>query len=93
MEGGKEGRGGSVNVCVWENKRVCSSVFLLKEVCACACVCVRPAVSEHARGRPAAPGSLVPFLILCILNQDHTSHLSDDKRSFGHFCQQAQLQR
>lgn len=43
--------------------------------------------------RPAVLGSLSSFLIPCILNQDHTSHLSDDKRSFGHFCQQAQLQR
>lgn len=88
VEGGKGG-GGSVNVRV----RKQTSVFLCLFVKGSVCVCVRPAVSEHARGRPAALGSLVPFLILCILNQDHTSHLSDDKRSFGHFCQQAQLQR
>ncbi len=49
----------------------------------CVFVCVRG---------PVVLGSLSPFLILCILNQDHTSRLSDDKRSFGHFCQQAQLQ-
>ncbi len=54
---------------------------------ACSAKCVL--VCVH---RPAVLGSLSTFLILCILNQDHTSHLSDDERSFGHFCQQAQLQ-
>lgn len=42
---------------------------------------------------PAVLGNREFFLdSLRILNQDHTSQLSDDKRSFGQFCQQAQLQ-
>lgn len=65
-------------------------------VSVCVCVPVRVTESEVwaplCVRRPAVLGSLSSFLILRILNQDHTSHLSDDKRSFGHSCQQAQQQ-
>lgn len=62
-------------------------------------MCVHHAVQLHlcmlcVCFAPCCPWQLglLFFLISCILNQDHTSHLSDDKCSFGHFCQQAQLQ-
>lgn len=82
---------------LWAIKRFCKRAWKQVSISQLALTCedvrARPAVYVLVRvWRPAVLGSVGSFLILCILNQDHTSHLSDDKCSFGHFCQQAQLQ-
>lgn len=77
----------------WEQVTKCILVLTYEYECVCVClwsavcafVCVR---------RPAVLGSLSSFLISVHSKSRSysTSHLSDDKRGFGHFCQQAQLQ-
>lgn len=77
--------------CAWNQVNICLRVLACACECVCTCTCSVVCILVRVQ-RPAVLGSLSSSLISCILNQDHTSHLSDDKRSFGHFCQQAQLQ-
>lgn len=72
-----------MEACVIQGEHTCEWVYAAQCVYIWSVVC-----AQH----PAVLGRLSSFLILWILNQDHTSHLSDDKLSFGHFCQQALLQ-